>query len=447
MAKILSTERAEFINQSLKIYQDNKVGQYSKYLEKNPFFVTYYSISTVHSRVDVGTGGVEHEIGLRSPIRFNKITDFPIYNVPEFKPDVTYDESGYDVDLDFNGLVILPNTIKPLPGDYLLIRIPDGKEFLMRVNQIRYNTIQSNDFYEIDADLKDIGDNIERFRNIDSQIVGEYHTIFEKIGTDDRCFLQTTDADNMNDIGQVFLKLRKLYLDAFYNRATNSFNFKTGYTNEGFESVLYDPYLSKFINESKIYCDENSEYTLHLHPNDILQDRFEYNYSRTLYRALIDRDLTFLSPNIISVINPVTKRFSPFIMNRMYADSVSLFVAQNKILGEVSEKRTGTKPVWFSLEKLPCCGPVWTPGDESQYFRADFIRQLLNCEINTDNIMELIIFNYLHQISSPISTSELLKSIDIDSIQSFYYIPMVCYILSEYYDAFFKSKSTLQENS
>ena len=58
MARILNVEHAEFTNSVIQTYQKNKVGQYSKYLEKNPIFVTYYHVSQVHSRTDVGTGGV-----------------------------------------------------------------------------------------------------------------------------------------------------------------------------------------------------------------------------------------------------------------------------------------------------------------------------------------------------------------------------------------------------
>ena len=145
MAQILSVEKPQYINQVIDIYAKNKVGQYSKFLDKAPIYVTYYHINEAMSRADVGTGNIESELGIRSPIRFNKIKNFPIYNLPELKPDIEYDENGYDIELDCNDLVILPNTIKPRPGDYFIVSLPGMKEYLFRVTNFRYNTIQSNE--------------------------------------------------------------------------------------------------------------------------------------------------------------------------------------------------------------------------------------------------------------------------------------------------------------
>ena len=44
MARIQSVEKSKFINQNIDIYSQNKIGQYSKFLDKNPIFVTYYHI-------------------------------------------------------------------------------------------------------------------------------------------------------------------------------------------------------------------------------------------------------------------------------------------------------------------------------------------------------------------------------------------------------------------
>lgn len=435
MAKIFNVEKSGFTNAIIESYHKDRGGKYSKFLDKNPLFVTWYHISTVSSRVDVGTGGIESEIGERSPIRYCKITDLPVYNIPELKPDVTWDETGYDIELDLNGLVLLPRTVKPLPGDYFILDLPGSKQFLFRVIQPRYNTIQSNDYYEFDADIKYVGNNVEMETKLNTQIVATYKTIFELIGTDDRCFIQDTDIDQMNGIGTTFQTLVDMYRDAFYNPTVNAFLFSTGYTSEGFPSVLYDPYLDKFINDSKIFYVDNEAKTLYLVPLDVLQEKFHYLYSRTIYRAIIDQDTSLLSPNIYSIISPVTKRFSPLMMYQIYGDSVKLILgAPNS-----SPRPLNQDEIWFSIKNLPCCGPTWTPNNSYSYFSYDFMQQLLGCQINTTNIMELIIFNYIHNIKGSISASELIKSVDVNSIQTFYYLPIVCFILSKLYEDFFKS--------
>ena len=120
MAQLISVEKSKYINQNIDIYSKNKIGQYSKFLNKNPVFITYYHINKQMSRTDVGTGGIESELGTNSPIRFNKILNFPIYNLPSLTPDIVFDETGYDIELDLTDITILPNTVKPTPGDYLI---------------------------------------------------------------------------------------------------------------------------------------------------------------------------------------------------------------------------------------------------------------------------------------------------------------------------------------
>ena len=92
MARIINVEKSKYLNENIQIYESNKVGQYSKFLEKNPLFVTWLHINSAESRSDVGTGGVNADVGPKSPIRFNKINNLPAYNLPELKPDVDYAE-------------------------------------------------------------------------------------------------------------------------------------------------------------------------------------------------------------------------------------------------------------------------------------------------------------------------------------------------------------------
>ena len=57
MAKIINVEKSQYLTQNIETFTQNKVGQYSKFLDKNPIFITYLAINSVQSRSDVGTGG------------------------------------------------------------------------------------------------------------------------------------------------------------------------------------------------------------------------------------------------------------------------------------------------------------------------------------------------------------------------------------------------------
>ena len=318
VAQILNVEKPQYINQVIDIYTKNKVGQYSKYLDKAPTFVTYYHINDALSRSDVGTGNIESELGERSPIRFNKITNFPMYNIPELKPDINYDETGYDIELDCNDLVILPNTIKPKAGDYFIVSLPGVKEYLFRVNNFRDNTIQSNDFYMIDADIKDIGTNLE-LKRMTGQVVETYLTVFDNIGTQDKCFLKTTDIEYLNSLSDLYYKLRDFYKNAFYIRDLNCFTYQTGkFYETGRPIYRYDMYLESFINKSHIYYDQNSEESLVLTPADVVENDFSFTFDMTLYNAILEKSTELLRPYCYITTDIITMPYSIFNMMQYF---------------------------------------------------------------------------------------------------------------------------------
>ena len=146
MGSLIKVEQSSYTNEIIDTYASNKVGQYSKYLNLTPTYVTYLAVNKIHSRADTGTGSVYSEIGYNSPLRFNMIKGLPVYNLPVLTPDVLYDESGMDLQLELSDIVLLPNTVKPSVPDYMVIHLPEGNQALFRVNEFRYGTIQSNDF-------------------------------------------------------------------------------------------------------------------------------------------------------------------------------------------------------------------------------------------------------------------------------------------------------------
>ncbi len=459
MARIQNVEKAQYINSNIAIYSQNKVGQYSKFLDKNPIFVTYYHMCSNLTRSDVGTGGIESELGPRSPIRFNKILTFPLYNIPEIKPEVVYDETGYDIDLDLSDIVVLPNTIKPIPGDYFILEFPGIKEYLFRVNNFRYNTIQSNDFYSLDCDIKDIGQNIEEKR-MTGQIVDEYQTVFDNIGTQDRCFVKTTDISYLNSIVNLYYKLRDYYKDAFYNQDANVFTMLIGNDETGYPLWINDPYLGNFINKSHLYYDENVEETIILSLEDLFPRDFNMNYSKTLYDAVTKKSLELLCKYQYSYYTYLTKRFSTFSYCGMRGSSVNLIMSKNIILGNTTQEEVDQEingiPVdnnvlndtsatinipWYSILNLPKWIPTWTA--KGQYVDFKFLESILNGELNTNDYFELIIFNYLHNIPMEYDRKNIIDEIDED-LRNYYYLPLIIYIFGQQYQAYFKKENTFE---
>lgn len=336
MAKIINVEKSKFINDNIEIYTSNRLGQFSKFLDKPPFYVTYFSINESATTTDLGTGNIDKLFGPNSPLRYNRIAYFPIFNIPDLKPDIEMDDGdGIDISLELNDITFLPNTIKPKPYDLMLIELAFAKQMLFMCNTFKLNSVQSNDFYMADFNLKKYGDDLE-YKYLSTQIIDRYHTVYENIGTQDKCFIREDDVEKINTLVRLIELLRDGYINNFYNHQTNSFllqdnlsiykvkcmvgevdsggntkkiftpitsvidedNYKWVDVDYRHDEYLYDPFLEKFITSTKMLNDPDSNVTYVLTPNDILQPDFESLYSRTLYWALEQHTSRFMTPYI-----------------------------------------------------------------------------------------------------------------------------------------------------
>lgn len=414
MAHIINVEKSKFVNDTIQMYASNKIGQYSKFLDKDPIFVTYFAINQAMSRADVGTGGISAELGPNSPIRFNRINNIPIYNIPELRPDIEYDETGIDQDMDLSDLVMLPGTIRPKPGDYFLLTLPGTKEFLFRVNNFRYNTIQSNDFYLFDADLKDIGTSIIENRII-NQIVESYETIFENIGTENKCFIRSDDVSKIESIGKLFYEMRDFYINNFFHKETGSFVLMNNEKDPGY--LYYDMFLSKFISDSEIYYSDIGNNSIILTCNDIPPINMDSLYSRTLLYAVLNRTTSYLSNYSYYYRRDIIKPLSPFVINNYKCKGLNLILKDNPI-----------DPT----------APDFESGFVDQYYSTELVQALKTGEsYTTDNYIEQLIFNYLKNIKTDIDKEKLISYMISDDLYSYMYMPLVMYIIMKYYDSYF----------
>lgn len=427
MAKIINIEKSKYINENIAIYAANKVGQYSKFLNTTPVFWTYYSINVPQSRTDVGTGGVHSEMGPNSPIRYNKINNLPIYNFPALKPDVVYDETGFNIDFDLNGMTILPGTVIPKPGDYIIGSLPSTKEYAFRVNNFAYNSIQSNDFYQIDADLKKVGTDL--ISEIKSQVVEEYETIFENIGTEDKCFIRSTDLPKIEANGKLFLEMLDFYKAMFYDDRIGSFVMKSEQNNSGY--WFYDMYLEKFIMSSGIYYIENDAKSTILACNDLETSLTKAMYSRTLPYAVLNRNVSYLNDYTYYYQRGILKVLSPFIIYNIPTNGTELLINDKPfITGNSSSFDLGYTKEYYSRELILAMHyPSGIYPDNTTNIAVTY---------TPANYLEEIIYNYMTNKSVEITKDKLIPYMVKNDIVSYQYLPLVIYIILQYYNSYFK---------
>lgn len=281
MAQFL--DQSEFINQNINMADKRLTTQYSKFLEQKPTFTTYYHINTRRSTTDKGLKDIEGLIDSRSPIRYNKIHEFPLYGIEQIALDLSEEEEGLNSSYDGNA-VILPNTIHPLMDDYFTIDYL-GKRVLFRITDIKYDTIKSNGYYNISFTIRSIDDPID-IDNIEMLVVEEYDCLFENIGTGDNCLIASKDAQTIARCKEIFDKLKNAYLSKYYNEKYNALLFMIAS-----DKILYDYSVSAFVNRSQIFFDRKATCTTYVYEEDRQVNNMEYEnsiYERVRYKDFED---------------------------------------------------------------------------------------------------------------------------------------------------------------
>jgi len=104
----------KIIHENILRHLQNTYSYQSKRLQGTPIFVTYYNKNVSASEQDQPLETVKDLLGYESPIKYNKINDFPLYLASESNPTIDIDEA-FGLNTESTGeAVILPNTIKPL---------------------------------------------------------------------------------------------------------------------------------------------------------------------------------------------------------------------------------------------------------------------------------------------------------------------------------------------
>ena len=438
MAK-LSTEQATYIQNQQEYLANARVGQFAKFLNKNPIYVTYYVINHANSRTDAGTGAIYEEIGPNAPMRFNKILELPAFNFPELRPDIVDDEGGYDINLDLTDIAFLPGTIRPKPGDYMLVSIAGVVPLLFRCNQMHHNSIQSNDYYMADFDLVDIKQGYAE--QIELQVLEIYCCNFDAIGTNQKVFISEVDQNKIDEIQDLIDQLVQFYNDSFYNADIDGFVLydasaidrgSGAYNGLGMGTQWYvDNYLTRFINESEIFCDASSDHTLMLTYPELLPLNFDMAYRRSVWYAVLKQSREYLNVYTYAWSRLLQKRTSPLMMASIPClhPTVELFDHYVKPEEKPPEHLKG-----FPLHPAEICG--WAGYDPMlrPYFSLNLSKAISTGTWNsTLGAVERMIAQFIKGGPSVVTyeKKELIETSFSHDMFTFMHLPIIIYILKQ----------------
>lgn len=259
----------------------------SRFIDATPTFVTYFQIINDFSTTDEGYQDVASFIGSQSPIKYKKITNFPIYGIEQIALQLQQSDQGLDSEFTGEG-IILPRTIKPLQNEYFIIPILHDS-YMFRITSIAYDNVLPDNFYKITFILEYIdGEQIEKIENQVSE-KDKYTCVLENIGTEDRCIIKEESLEKVNTIQDMYNDMAHMYLSLFYNKKHNSL---LGEFDK--HQYLHDPLMTDFVNKHGLFNRKGDLKTLRF-TNQYADPKRMLKYERSVYRFMERQDVTFAS--------------------------------------------------------------------------------------------------------------------------------------------------------
>lgn len=393
MAMIINEQK--MIEDNTFEYEDRIKAPTSRLLEQTPTFVTYYHIDNIETTTDAGYADVASIIGFRSPIRFNKIENMPLYGLEQIVIQLQDQDDGIDGSYEGEAIIV-PNTVEPLSNDYFIIPILQDS-YLFRVTEIHYDTIMANNFYKISFMLEFIDD--DKIAELNKQVINNYTCILQNIGTDQRCIVEKDFFEKQEKVMTYYRNICDFYISMFYNERHNSFLCPL---DEFSRTYLFDPLQVEFINGNNLLNDKNNLQVI------LLTDQYndpkrKYKYNKSIYKYIETRDKRLLSQFSYRTRPAMTVKESSFA--RWYDKGVSMV--------DIPTKEREGDPCILSLDfvkhiqmGIPCDNDV-----------SEFIRRYL-CE-DTLKITDI-----------PNSIDEEVMYFN-STLEVYFFIPITLYIIKK----------------
>lgn len=224
--------------------------QYAKYLQSAPNFVTYYSRDPDTSTESSGLGDVEEIVGLRSPLRYNRIQNIPLYMVEDAAPSLLADGIlgvGYQLE---GSAIIIPNTVVPKPNDLFLFSYWEKeKQTLFRITEFTTTAVDSNTYYQISFQATPFDPQVLE----SSQLVDRYEVVYDQVGSSKPAVLIESDYLLAAELGELFDEVAEVYQEDYYQEKLNMFLYADGLTNLGHCRYIWDRYLHMFLRDEKFF--------------------------------------------------------------------------------------------------------------------------------------------------------------------------------------------------
>ena len=290
------------INENAFIYEDRIKSPSARLLDTTQTYTNYFHINNNETTTDAGFIDVEEYLGNRSPVRFGKIENFPIYGLEQIVIQLQEDDIGLDGNYEGEA-IILPGTIKPVQNDFFTIPILKDS-YVFRVTDIQYDNVMPDNFYKITFKLEYIDS--DYIKQLEEQTVDEYVCVLDNYGTEEKCIIEKYCFTKVKEIQNMYQEIIEFYKALFYNERHNVF---LGDGEMG--RKVYDPLQTEFINKHQLFNEKNNLECLIL-TDEVEDPQRKLKYAKSMYRLFEIRDLKLLTPFKYTLRDSITLHESSF---------------------------------------------------------------------------------------------------------------------------------------
>lgn len=320
MSGFSNTQYTGTINSLISASESKLINNpYYKFSDKKPTPVIYYKQNIKKSTLDCASELQYAHVSNQSALKYNKIINFVLYGIDRMTTDYDVTENGVESSPISGDAIVLPNTIEPLPGDFF--SIPQIKEdVLFKVDGVTPDTLDTGaNLYKIEYHLE----LVKESNQIEDQVVNTFRFLEGYVGTEYSCLITDEDYNLGSKLEQLSNDLCMYFNNIFYNSRVQTYTYyytgaddanKKGLSSGGVLDSggfrFYDPYMIEFIRRNKIITNNGEfEYIAH---QTTLDRTFPYEYSRSFFNALENKDINCIGDNIYVTANLITQINSLF---------------------------------------------------------------------------------------------------------------------------------------
>jgi hypothetical protein len=285
----------DLIRRKTSEYIEATTQDYAKYLEGSPTYITYYRLDDIATKQDSSLENVHSLTGSNTPNKYQKINDVVIYGVDALDISNEINEKGLQSMV--NGeFIMLPDTIKPYPGDFFTFDYEGISDHLFRIDEVQFDRASPKKFYRLSYALYPNNAD-EIFNNISDDYVLNYDAIGGSVATVIKKASQETAERAKDLVDSLINKFTELYydedLDVFALDTINLFS-----DSESEKLHIWSPYLQKFLHDNKVLEKYNREILEEFYIVDINERSNPDFFKDKAYRESFFRKIETQDPNL-----------------------------------------------------------------------------------------------------------------------------------------------------